>query len=67
MPRRKAVDPARSRAQRLRHARERAAHREWLSRPENAGERIKIYVFCVVLLSALALTGVLTLLGFKTR
>jgi hypothetical protein len=67
MPRRRAINPALSQAQRLRRARERAAHKEWLSRPENAGERAKIYVFWVVLILAMATTGALTLLGFKTR
>jgi hypothetical protein len=67
MPRRRSVDPIRSQAQRLRHARARAAQREWLARPENAGERAKIYLVVIVLLVALVATGLLTLLGFKTR
>jgi hypothetical protein len=57
----------RSYGQRMRRARERAAHREWLSRPENASERYKIYTVLAILAVALGVAGMLTFLGFKTR
>lgn len=57
----------RSYGQRMRRARERAAHKEWLSRPENASERYKIYAFLVILAISLGVGAMLTFLGFKTR
>ena len=66
MPKR-AVNPYRSYAQRRRRERERAAYREWVSRPENAAERYKIYAFLVVLAISFFVIGTLTILGFKTR
>ena len=65
-PRKNPVDPVRSKAQKLRHSRERAEYQEWVMRPENEGERVKAFLFFIVLALALAAAGALTLLGFKT-